>query len=162
MMSVLAWFEQLPISMWMKGDSLLGYPTFLFLHTLGMSIVAGGSMLLSLALVGLWPPDTPLKPLDRFYPLIWSGMALNAITGVLLLAADATKRLTNPDFYVKMLCVFAGVGLLVVLRRRVFSNPTLDGTPLPAGAKTLAWASLGCWLGAIVSGRLLAYTGSIR
>ena len=30
-------------------------------------------------------------------------------------------------------------------------------TPVSGNAKMLAWASLGCWFGAIVAGRLLAY-----
>jgi hypothetical protein len=37
----------------------------------------------------------------------------------------------------------------------------LDNGPTPAKAKVLAWASLACWFGAIVAGRLLAYVGPV-
>jgi hypothetical protein len=57
-----------------------------------------------------------------------------------------------------MVCVFAGVYLLAAMRRGVFENPRLDVAPVPGKAKLLAWLSLACWFGAILTGRLLAYT----
>jgi hypothetical protein len=135
---------------------------FLFAHTLGMSIVAGGASVIDLALLGFWPPSTPVKPLERLYPAIWFGFWMNLITGTVLLAADATKRLTNPDFFVKMICVFAGVFLLSMMRKRVFGDPQLDVAPVSGQANMLAWLSLACWFGAILTGRLLAYTSTSR
>jgi hypothetical protein len=44
-------------------------------------------------------PISALKPLERIYPAIWFGFWVNLATGTVLLAADATKRLTNPDFF---------------------------------------------------------------
>jgi hypothetical protein len=73
---------------------------------------------------------------------------VNLITGSVLLAADATKRLTNPDFFVKMVCVFAGVYLLSTMRKKVFDDPQLDVAPVSGQAKMLAWLSLACWFGA--------------
>jgi hypothetical protein len=131
---------------------------FLFAHTLGMSIVAGGSGLIDLALLGFWPKTMPVKPLEKMYPLMWFGFWINLVTGTTLLVADASTRLTNPDFYVKMFCVIAGTWLLYVMRKRVFADPQLDVAPVPSHAKTLAWLSLACWFGAILTGRLLAYT----
>ena len=51
---------------------------------------------------------------------------------------------------------------MVRTRKTVFGNPALDHGPVPANAKTLAYASLVCWFGAIVAGRLIAYVGSRR
>ena len=43
-MAFLEWLQQLPYSVWMnESSSLWAFPMFLFMHTLGMSIVAGGS-----------------------------------------------------------------------------------------------------------------------
>jgi hypothetical protein len=47
--------------------------------------------------------------------------------------------------------------ILVRMRRLVFANPQVDKVPVTGHAKMLAWASLGCWFGAIVAGRLMAY-----
>jgi hypothetical protein len=77
-----------------------------------------------------------------------------------LFCADASTRGINPDFYIKMLCVIGGVVLVARTRRRVFEQAALDGGPIP-GARALAWGSLGCWFGAIVAGRLIAYVGPV-
>jgi hypothetical protein len=77
----------------------------------------------------------------------------------MMLVADATTKLTTPDFYVKMALVFAGLFVLIRMRRQIFQNPQLDKVPMSGNAKMLAWASMACWFGAITAGRLLAYVG---
>lgn len=154
--------ERNQFSMWVTNSpSVWAFPMFLFLHTLGMSIVAGGSAVIDLVLLGMWPKQ-PVQPLVRLYPAIWAGFCLNALTGAVLMCADATAKLTNPDFYLKMLCVLSGVLLLRAMRTRVFADPLLDKAPVSRDAKLLAWASLLCWFGAITAGRLLAYVGPQR
>ncbi len=86
---------------------------------------------------------------------------MNAVTGTLLLMADATTKLTNPDFGVKMAFIFAGLFVLYKMQKKVFTDPLLDETPVSKSAKRLAWASLICWFGAITAGRLLAYVGPV-
>src|SRR5437660_11997043 len=106
MMDFLAMLEQLPFSQWVLGSgSVWAYPTILTAHTLGMMILAGVTGVISLRLLGI-APTTPIKPLERLYPVMWFGFGLNAITGTILLIADATTKLTNPDFYVKMAFIF--------------------------------------------------------
>jgi hypothetical protein len=163
MSAFLAWLEMLPTSIFVRESaSLFAFPGFLFVHTLGVSIVAGGSAILALALIGVWPSSS-LRPLERLYPIIWFGFWINLITGVGLLLADASTKGTNPVFWMKMVCVVAGVVLMARIRRQVFSAPAAGAdAPVPAQAKVLAWASLVCWFGAIVAGRLIAYVGGGR
>ena len=153
----LVFLENMEFSMWVKNaPTIWAFPTILIVHTLGMSIVAGVSAMLSLVVLGFWPA-VPMKPFARAFPLLWFGFGINAVTGTMMLVADATTKLTTLDFYLKMVFVFAGLYVLIRMRRQVFENPQLDRVPLPGNAKMLAWASLACWFGAIVSGRLLAY-----
>ncbi|MBZ5634072.1 MAG: hypothetical protein LAO55_13195 [Acidobacteriia bacterium] len=148
--------ENLGISTWVReSPSKLAYPTILWLHVMGMGVVAGISAMISLRLLGV-SPKTPLQPLERLYPLIWWGFCVNAATGTALLLASASKRLIDPTFYVKMIFIFAGAAVLQLTRNRVFRRLGPDGA-LPESAKALAWASLICWLGAVTAGRLLAY-----
>ena len=154
-----SWLESWQISVFIReSNSLWAFPMFLFAHTLGMSIVAGGSSFIDLALLGFWPKTMPIKPLERLYPLMWFGFWINLVTGSVLLVADASSRLTNPDFYIKMLGVFVGTWALYVMHTRVFADPQLDAGPVPHQAKVLAWVSLISWFVAILTGRLLAYT----
>ncbi len=148
--------ENLGLSTWVReSPSKLAYPTVLWLHVMGMGVVAGISSMMSLRLLGV-SPKTPLKPLEQLYPLIWWGFWVNAATGTALLLASASKRLVDPTFFIKMIFIFAGVAVLQRTRNKVFRSLGPDGA-VPESAKTLAWASLICWLGAITAGRLLAY-----
>jgi hypothetical protein len=70
--------------------------------------------------------------------------------------ASASARLIDPTFYIKMIFIFAGLAVLQLMRKKVFHNLGPGGA-LPEGARTLAWAGLFCWLGAVTAGRLLAY-----
>jgi hypothetical protein len=161
MMAFFMWLESQSFSIWVReSGSLWAFPMFLFSHTLGMSIVAGGAAIISFALLGLWP-KTPIKPLERLFPIMWWAFWLNAFTGVSLFCADATTRAENLDFWVKLVFVGGGVYLMVRTRKQVFGNPKLDNGPVWPEAKMLAWASLVCWFGAICAGRLIAYVGPV-
>jgi len=157
MLEFLSKIEQLPYSMWVLQTP---YPTILFLHSIGMSIVAGFNAVIDLRILGL-SPKIPLKPMERLYPWMWWGFGLNLITGTSLLMADATTKGTNPDFWVKMVFVFSGIAVLKIIRKKVFADPQLDIAPVSGTAKGLAWLSLLCWVGAITAGRLLAYVGPV-
>jgi len=162
MIGLLNTIEHNQFSQWVTNSpSVWAFPMFLFLHTLGMSFVAGGSAVIDLILLGMWPKQ-PIKPLERLYPAIWLGFVINAITGTVLFCADATTKAGSLDFYIKMLFVFAGVYVLQVMRKKVFADPQLDHGPVSRDAKLLAWASLICWFGAITAGRLLAYVGPVK
>jgi hypothetical protein len=153
------YLEQTGLSQWVRDSgSLWSFPTILYLHTLGMSIMAGGSAMLSLVVLGFWPA-VPIKPFARMFPLLWVAFGLQAVTGTLMLMADASTKLTTLDFYIKMAFVFAGLIIVIRIRRQIFENPEIDRAPLSGNAKMLAWASLACWFGAITAGRLLAYVG---
>jgi hypothetical protein len=148
--------EQLSFSTWVsESKSLLAYPTILWIHVMGMGVVAGIASFISLRLLGV-SPKIPLKPLERLYPLIWTGFWVNAATGTALLMASASKRLVDPVFFTKLGFVFIGVAVLQRTRTKVFQGLRPNGE-VPESAKPLAWAALTCWLGAIIAGRLLAY-----
>ena len=95
--------------------------------------------------------------MKRFFPVMWFGFWLNFVSGVILLITYPTKALTNPLFYFKLLLVAMAVALVGPISRRVFKDP--PNPPETEGAvKKMAIASLVCWAGVIISGRLLAYT----
>ncbi len=160
-MAFLLRIEQLPFCVWIReSSSIWAIPMFLFLHTLGMSMIAGGSVVMDLVFLGFWP-EASFKPLVRLYPLMWAGFWINAITGGVLTVVDASTKLTNPVFYIKMVFVFAGIAVLMKMRRRIFDSRLADPELIAGSAKGLAWASLICWFGAITAGRLLAYLGPV-
>jgi hypothetical protein len=144
-------------STWVReSNSVWAYPSVLFLHTLGLAMVVGMSLAISLRVLGAGA-GMPIKPMDKFYPIMWTGFWINAVSGTLLVAIDATYRLTLPVFYVKMGCIALAVICVQMTRNRVFRNSNPDTTPVTKSAKILAASSIVLWLGAIVAGRLMAY-----
>jgi hypothetical protein len=152
--------ENSPFSEWVRtSSSLWAYPGLLFMHTLGMATVVGMSAMVDLRLLG-FARTLPVAPLERYFPIMWTGFWINAISGTMLLAADATTRVTDPVFGVKMVLIALGVVNMVVIRRVVFRDPNVDHA-VPVLGRLLAAASLVLWLGATTAGRLMAYLGAV-
>jgi hypothetical protein len=143
-----------------ESGSLLGYPAILFLHTLGLATVAGLNGTIDLRLLGV-ASRIPLAPLTRFFPYIWAGFALTAVTGVTLLISDAEAKLASPVFYVKMVFIVLALVNLQLLKKRVFSRADVDTHPISAQVRLLALSSLIFWVGATTAGRLMAYIGPV-
>ncbi len=115
--------------------------------------MAGGNAAVDLRILG-FAPKVELRAMEKFYPFMWLGFVINAISGVLLLIGYPTKALTNPVFYLKIGCILAGVILMTWLRRNVVTVQTWS----PAKGKAFAAVSILLWVSAIFAGRLLAYT----
>ena len=92
--------------------------------------------------------------MNKFYPVMMFGFVINAISGILLLIGYPTKALTNPVFYLKLGFIAAGMLLMYWLRR----NAVRESKRPMNQQKWVAALLLVVWAGAIVSGRLLAYT----
>ncbi|HUI82562.1 MAG TPA: hypothetical protein VLY24_31785 [Bryobacteraceae bacterium] len=156
MMEFLKSLEDLRFFAWVReSGSIWGYPSVLFLHTVGMAIVAGLNGAIDLRILGL-APQTPVQPLERLYPVMWWGFWLSALSGTILLVADASTKLTNPDFFVKMALI--AVAMVIAAKLRTGVVRTSSGS---SKGKLLAGISLICWVGVVTSGRLLAYVGPV-
>jgi hypothetical protein len=139
-----------------ESGSLLGYPTILFLHTIGLATLAGLNASINLRILGI-APGLPLAPLVRFYPTMWIAFGVTTASGLALLIADATTKLAQPVFYAKLLFVALAVINLQMLRTRVLADPAVDTRPPSGNAKALAATSFLFLLAATVAGRLIAY-----
>jgi hypothetical protein len=139
-----------------ESGSLLGYPTILFLHTLGLGTVAGVNGAVALRVLG-FGRSVPIEPLDRLFPIMWFGFILSALSGLALLVTDPVTRLHQTVFYVKLIFVLLAVINMQMMRSRIFRSPAASSGVLPSNARTLAMASLFLWIGATTAGRLIAY-----
>jgi hypothetical protein len=142
---------------WFLGsDSIWAYPTVLTLHTVGMAMLVGASIVVHLRVwqVGAAIPITQFRPL---YRIIWAGFTINLLSGLVLFVTEAATRVVDPVFYVKLAAIFAALWLGVVVKRRVIDTdrPTQPSSTAPV--RSLSAASLALWTTAIVAGRLMAY-----
>jgi hypothetical protein len=153
----LAFVEGSDLSSWIRGDSMLAFPTIITLHTIGMGFLAGSSSAIALRILGV-APAIPLDALRRFYPLMWLALAVNATTGVLLVIGYPTKQLTNPLFYVKLSLVTLAVWLVYRIGAEILPAVEAGKNALTARARWMASLSLASWASLIIAGRLLEYT----
>jgi hypothetical protein len=140
-----------------ETPSVFVFPAIITLHTIGMGVLAGGSIAIDLRILG-FAPKMALAPIGRYFAVLWLALVVNAISGILLLIAYPTKALTNPLFYVKLLLIALAVVVLLRIKRRIFDDPRVERMPIERGDKRLAFLSITTWLAAIAAGRLLAYT----
>ena len=159
----LAWIEQTSVGLWVReAPTIWAFPFVLLLHTVGLAIVAGTGVALN-AFVWRRPESWDAALLEPWFRFAWAGFAVNLVSGVLLLAAYPAKALTDPVFYLKILFVIAAMWQLQWLRRRGY-GPSQDGGHArgrgasASGLRFSALLAFALWGGAVVAGRLLAYT----
>ena len=159
-MGFLAQLEQSGFSAWVReSPSLWAYPTILTLHTIGLGLLVGTSSAVDLRIVGVGS-DMPLAPMERFFPVMWLGFGINAISGAVLFAAHATSKIRNLAFIIKLIFIALAIVNTWWLRRHVFRDPeSLGASPIRIKSRILACTSLFLWAGAITAGRLMAYVG---
>lgn len=162
MTSMLLWLEETWPSVLIREEpSLFGFPFILFLHTLGLGMLAGVSIAIAVWLLR----ERTLEHAARLTGLIsvlWLGFGINAVSGLALLLAYPAKALTNPVFYAKLVLVAVGVYAIARINRELFPGGRGGaGTAITVGAKRWAIVSLAVWAAAIFTGRLLAYTHSV-
>jgi len=161
-MSVFLWLEQTGLSLWVReSPSLLAFPFILFLHTLGLGMLAGISVAIDLWLLSTAARSKAVS-MTGFFRVMWLGFGINAVSGVTLLIAYPAKALTDPVFYVKMVLVVLALINIEWIKKEVFARAHPGQTlAVSTKAKLLAATSLAIWAGTILAGRLLAYTYNV-
>jgi hypothetical protein len=91
--------------------------------------------------------------------LAWLGFTLNAFSGTLLFVSDAVMFSSSYTFRLKIALIILGGINAALLGRSVFQTSAGAAAREPtAGAKWIAGTSLVFWFGAVICGRLVAYT----
>jgi hypothetical protein len=160
-MGFLIWLESTSLSVWMReSPSLWAFPFVLYLHTLGLALLAGLSTALAVWVL-MSPGEVPPPRMRQFFPLMWLGFFINTLSGVLLLIAYPAKALTNPVFYLKLIAIGAAIVVLQRLDRELFAAPGRGARAPEPVTRQLAVSLIALWAIATVTGRFLAYTYSI-
>src|SRR6185503_8778832 len=102
------------------------YPTVLTLHTAGLGVLVGANAVIDFTLLG-FAPRLPVPSLAPLYRFMWGGFAINAATGVMLFASDATTKAGQPVFYVKLTLIALALVVTAAIRRTVERGPALRG-----------------------------------
>jgi hypothetical protein len=120
-------------------------------------VLVGANAIIDVRLLG-FAPRLPVPSLAPLYRFMWAGFAINAVSGVMLFASDATTKARQPVFYVKLALIAVALIVTAILRKTVERAPILrDADAIRGPGGRLAALSLLLWTGVIVAGRLMAY-----
>ncbi len=123
-------------------------------HVLAIALLVGGSVPLALRLFGFWPA-VPRAAVARILSMTaGAGLGLALVTGSLLFATRAAEYAVNPAFQLKIALVALGAVSTILAVNRYGRDMEGAGD---AAARRAAVISLVCWVGALISGRLIAF-----
>jgi uncharacterized membrane protein len=142
-------------------------PTVQIVHILAISVVFASMAMLDARLLGLAGTRHSVASLaHRFLPWLWSSLVVLAVTGSILILGEPHRALGNLTFALKMAMLAAAVAATLALQgllKRDIGAGNADLAPAHAGiARAIGLVSLLLWIGIIVAGRLIAYTGDLR
>lgn len=137
------------------------WPIMETLHFIGLCMLLGGLLVIDLRLLG-YNRLIPTVASHDILPIVYTGLAINTLTGVLFFIGDPHRYFVNISFQIKMLLVvFAGLNALWYQFKL---SPRIDALPaggaLPGEARVAGALSLGLWFGVLILGRLIPYLGT--
>src|SRR2546425_931735 len=98
LMYIRSWFEfvnEFPSSIGIR-ESIYLYPALLTAHVVGMCVFAGLVIMMDLRLLGVGNNRTPVSQIQsRLFPWQLAGMALSAVTGLVLVYTQPMRFYPN-------------------------------------------------------------------
>lgn len=148
-MGFLLWIEESGLGIYIR-EAAWGFPIALSLHAVGMAMVLGVVIVANLRVLG-YATGVPILRYSQLWPWAWFGFAINLASGFALYASHATEYTFQWVFMLKLGLLAVGGILLKLMMDGIRSGWDEPKT------KLFAAASLACWVGAVVTGRLMAY-----
>lgn len=131
-----------------------GYAAVSAAHILGIALLVGAVVPLNLRLLGLWRKIPRIDLMPVLITMAIAGFVIAAIAGLFLFSVDAQDYAGIGFFQAKLVLI----GLAVVSAIMVHRGYGLLLQGASQGRLTFhALVSMGCWLGALVCGRLIAF-----
>src|SRR5215204_6367020 len=140
-MEWLATLESSGLATWLReSNTIWAYPLVLTLHTVGLALLVGANWILDLRVLGAMG-RIALADMSWTFRVMWIGFWLNAASGALLFAADATTEGATRLFVFKLALVAVGV-VVVLLTRRALYPSGVAATAAGGAARGLAVVSI--------------------
>lgn len=130
-------------------------------HFIGLCMMLGGLLVIDLRLLG-YNKLIPTVASHDLLPIIYTGLAMNVITGFMFSVGDPHRYFINIGFQLKMLLFV--LALINAVWYQFKLSPRIDALPagsdLPGDARLAGALSLGLWFGVLILGRLIPYVGT--
>ena len=140
---------------------MLGFPTLIALHSVGMAVVVGLSLMVALRLTGIITGINGQLVPKLLTIAVW-GFVLNFLTGLAIFITRGPEYISSYIFLIKMLLVIISATILFWLRQRLKHNElTTEGFVADRVARNMSVIATVTWFGAVVAGRLIAYLSDL-
>lgn len=159
-MNFLIDLESSALSEWLLV-SMLGFPTLIALHSVGMAVTVGLSLMVALRLHEVLVGFKGERIRGLLNIAAW-GFVLNFVTGLALFITRGSEYIVTGIFLIKMSLVVIGAILLFWVRLRL--EPVQSGAEVWVAdrvAKRMSLMATTAWFGAVVAGRLIAYLSGL-
>ena len=136
-------------------------PTIQITHIVAITMIVTAAVMIGARIAGLASrTQTMRETAQRFLPWIWTGLALLAPTGIILIIAEPQRTLDNATFWWKMAMLLVAVGLTAAFQVSLRHDAAAweDRGQKAAAKRVFAASSILIWLGIVATGRLIAYT----
>ena len=149
------WSYSSAVAVWIR-DSTWVFAWLEVFHLLGMTVLLGTVLVLSLRLAGLAMQHQPVARLaGEMSPWTSAGLALTIATGSLMFASEAMKCFESEPFRLKMVFLFLAIIFHFTLYRKV--SRTNEDHFRPVLGKLAAGIALVLWFGVGAAGRAIAF-----
>jgi len=140
---------------------MLGFPTLIALHSVGMAVAVGLSFMVTLHLYQVFTGlNSQLIP-KLLSIAVW-GFVLNLITGLALFVSRGPDYVESYVFLIKMLLVIISAIILFWLRQHLkLVTLVTESSVADRTAKNMSLLSALTWFGAVIAGRLIAYLSDL-
>lgn len=150
MMDFFQWIEDSGLGVYIREDPW-GFAIALSVHAIGMGVAVGVVIVTALRALNVLK-GIPIVAFSNLYPVAWTGFFINLISGLALYSSHATEYSYQWVFGLKLALIIGGGLLLKAMIDSAATNGESAGK-----TKLLAALTLASWLGAILTGRLMAY-----
>jgi hypothetical protein len=135
------------------------YPAANVGHIISLIFFVTAVAVMDVRLLGGLAATAPGRLLARVRNVAVAAFSGMAVTGFMLLSAEASHLVLNPVFQLKAALVAAGlvnIAIYEICAKGMVQDLT-PGTPMPPRAKIAGALSLAIWLGVAACGRSIAY-----
>jgi hypothetical protein len=160
--ALLAAVQASPLGEAMRSAGVWSYGIVNAVHVVCIAMLFGSILVLDLRLVG-WRAARPLHEVAAgTVPVAATALVLAALSGLCLIATNATEYARNPFLLIKFAALAVALANLALLHRsRAWRAAVRERrTPDPGERRRLALGgavSIAGWLTVIVAGRLMGY-----
>jgi hypothetical protein len=146
--------QKTPLSRALAGADHLVMAALQVVHVVGFILLLASLVLISLRVLGWALKSTPVAEVARDTTrLLWLGLALAVLTGLLMFIGAPKHYFYNPAFTTKMVLL----AIAVIIQAVVFSRIAASESPNPALARVGVALALVFWFSVSLAGRAIGF-----